>query len=54
MKQSIRARLEALESQLAKMVAVDVEIKDKDTGEVLKETKANGLRHSIIVVRAEF
>lgn len=54
MKQSIRARLEALEAELSRMIAIDVEIKDKDTSEVLKEVKSKGLRHNIIIVRAEF
>jgi len=43
-----------LEEQLAKMVTIDVEIRERKTNKLLKQVRGGGMRHNIITVKAAF
>lgn len=54
MKQLIKQRLARLEEELAKMVCIDVQIEEKESGKILKDIRGRGSRHRVLRIRASF
>lgn len=47
MRESVKKRLDKIEKELARMIAVDLEIVDRDTNKTIATSRGKGARHNV-------